>query len=315
MKTLRMVGASLLALAAVLTLGVLSAAAQGPTGVAFLDNQTHTVAANGSTLYQFTYSLNDDGSRPVINITMPNGTNNGLGFQIWTADTVNDMADFKPVGQGTAANVDCSTGEVSGSGGCTSPDLTWQGSFGAPGTYYVLVTNGNNAQASYALKIQGSGVGLGQQLQASAPGAPSAPAAAPAANATANTDDPTKAAAIDASQHTLTGNGVTWYSFNYGLNDDGTRPVVTITMPNGNANGLSFQVWSADAFQGGWFNNKPVGIGTAAATDCSTGEVAGGGGCASPDLTWQGAFGAPGTYYVRVINGNNAPANYTLSIQ
>lgn len=310
MKT-KITVALLLAVALVSTLGVLTAAADGP--IAYLDNQVHQLAAGASALYRFDYSLDyTTMSRPMTSITLVNGTNSGLGFQVWDAQNINDMADNKPIGQGTPAAVDCTTGEISGSGGCLSPDLTWSGSFGASGPYYVLVTNSSAAPASFTLNIQGSGVSLGQMMAA----APSAPAAAPALPvASANTDDPTKAIAIDAASHSIPANSATWFSFNYQLNDDGSRPVRMITLANGAQNGLGFQVYSPDLFPGGWWNSNPTGQGTAQVLDCSTMEVAGGGGCSSPDLTWAGAFGAPGTYFVRVINSTSAPVNFTLTIQ
>ncbi len=311
MKHLRIPGAIVLALGLLLTLGVVTVAAQGP--IAYLDNQTHTLAANGSAIYRFDYALNSDGSRPQITIVMPNGTNSGLGFQVWTPETINDMADNKPIGIGSPLTVDCDTGEITAAGGCQAPDLLWVGAFGSGGTYYVVVANGTNNQASYMLKISGSGFSLGQQV-ASAGSAPAqSPAAAPAIATTA--DDPAKAVAVDGKQHTLPANSATWYKFDYGLLDDGTHPTKTITLVNGTQSGLTFQVWSAEAFKGGWWNNVPIGQGTATALDCSTMEVAGQGGCQSSDLAWLGAFGAPGTYYVRVVNNMGAPVSYTLTIQ
>ncbi len=304
--------AVLLALAVLASLGVLNAFADGNT-VAYLDNQSHSLAANSSALYKFDYAVDPTtNSRPVTTITLVGGTNSGVGFQVWTPDKVGDMADNTPIGQGTAQNVDCDTGDLSGSGACQSPDLIWSGAFGTGGTYYVLVTNNNSTSASFTLKIQGDGVSLGQQLAA----APSAPAAAPALSATTSTpaDDPAQAVALDASQHSLPAGGATWYSFSYQLNDDGSRPVVMITLPNGAANGLAFQIWTPDEIQGGWFNSTPIGQGTASAVNCDTGDI-GAGACQSPDLVWKGALGGPGTYFVRVINGGSAAANYTLNMQ
>jgi hypothetical protein len=311
MKQLRITSAVLLAVAVLLTLGVVTVSAQGP--VAYLDNQTHTIAANGSTMYRFDYALNSDGTRPDVTITMVNGTNSGLGFQVWAPEIVNDMADNKPTGIGSPLTIDCNTGEITAAGGCQSPDLIWTGAFGSGGAYYVLVTNSTANQMSYALKISGSGFSLGQQVASAASAPAQGPAAAPAIST--NTDDPAKAVAIDGQSHTVAANSATWYSFNYGLNDDGTHPTKTIILVNGAQSGLTLQVWSAEAFNGGWWNNLPVGQGTSAALDCSTMEVAGQGGCQSSDLTWLGAFGAPGTYYVRVVNNTGAPVNYTLTIQ
>lgn len=311
MKNVKIAGAVLLALAVLLTLGAVTVSAQGP--VAYLDNQSHSLAANGSAMYRFDYALNSDGTRPTVTITLVNGTNSGVNFQVWPPETIGDMADNKPIGIGSAQTVDCNTGEITGSGGCQSPDMIWVGAFGSGGTYYVLVTNGNNTQVNYTLKISGSGFSLGQQVAAAAPAPVQAPAAAPAI--AANVDDPAKAVAIDGQQHSLPAGAVTWYSFNYGLNDDGSHPVKTITLANGTNSGVTFQVWSTDQFQGGWWNNTPIGQGTPASVDCSTLELAGQGGCQSSDLTWAGAFAGPGTYYVRVINNTGAPVNYTLTIQ
>lgn len=309
MKTLKISGAILLALGILLTLGVLVASADGP--VAYLDNASHTLAANASAMYRFDYALNNQtGEHPITTITLPNGTNGNLGFQVWTADTINDMADNHPVGIGTPQGIDCNTGVLNGSGGCLSPDLTWTGAFGSGGPYYVVVTNNGSTQASYQLKIQGSGVSLGQQM-ATTLGAPAAAPALPGAAA----DDPAKAVAIDAKQHSLPANSAAWYSFNYGVLDDGTHPLSTITLVNGNQPGLGFQVYSPETMTGGWWNNNPTGQGTAASIDCGTGEVMGQGGCSSNDLTWTGAFANNGTYFIRVWNSTNTPMNYTLTIQ
>ncbi len=311
MKTLRLTTAVGLVLTALLSLGAITASAQGP--IAFLDNQSHTLAANASQLYRFDYSVDTQNNvRPITTITMLNGTNSGVGFQVWTPETVNDMADNKPIGVGTPQTVDCNTGEITGSGGCQSPDLTWSGAFGTSGTYYVFVTNSTNSQATYTLNIQGSGVTLGQQQVASSNAPASAPAAAPAVSS--NVDDPARAATISGQQQSIPANGATWYRFDYALNSDGTRPTVTLRMPNATNSGVSFQVWSPETMSGGWYNNKPTGIGSPQTVDCDTGEITAAGGCQSPDLIWTGTFGATGTYYVRVVNSNNATSNYSLQM-
>lgn len=309
MKTVRISSAVALAVMALLSLGVITVAAQGPVAVTYLDNQTHTLQANSSALYRFDYGIdNTNGTRPITTIRMVNGNNAGLGFQVWTADTVTDMPDNNPVGRGTAANVDCDTGEIIGSGACQSPDLTWSGAFGTSGSYYVSVVNNNDSQKSFQLLIQGDGVSLGQQMA-------KVPAAAPPLVA-ANTDDPNKATAIDGKSHDIPAGAATWYSFTYGVNNDtGERPIVTIRLANGNNRGLSFEVWSADSMSGGWWNNNPTGRGTAANVDCDTGELSGSGGCQSPDLVWSGAFASSGTYFVRVANANDSTSNIMLTIQ
>jgi hypothetical protein len=158
---------------------------------------------------------------------------------------------------------------------------------------------------SAQLMISGSGVSL-------APIAVTGPSAS-AAQPGPNTDDPNKAVALDGKQQNIPANSALWYSFNYGVLDDGTHPVMTITLANGNQSELSFQVWSPENLNN-WWNNTPTGLGTPATVNCDTGEVFGQGTCQSSDLTWTGALGASGTYYVRVINstGNALPAVLTI---
>ncbi|MGE5141087.1 MAG: hypothetical protein ACM3JD_16590 [Rudaea sp.] len=311
MKIMRILTAAAFLATALLSIGPLTAGAQGPTGsnsssIAFLDTASHSIAANSSQLYRFDYSVdNSTGTRPVTTITLVNGNHSGVSFEVWTADNVGDMTDNHPVGRGTAINIDCDTGDISASGACQSPDLVWKGAFGSGGTYYVNVVNSNNSPANFQLNITGSGVSLGQtQVASTTSPAGQAPAAAPPL-AAANNDDPNKAAPIDAQQHNLAAGAATWYRFDYSVDlANNVHPIVTITLPNGAKNGLAFEVWTADAFPGGWWNNDPVGRGSAAHIDCDTGNLIGSGACISPDLTWKGAFGASGTYYVRVINNN-----------
>ncbi len=332
MKTLRLFGAVVAVFVAVVTLRLSDVYAQGPINAPFIDNQSHTLPATTSVLYQFTYNLNIDSTRPDSTITLVNGTNSGLGFQVWTPQTVTDMVDNKPIGQGTAATVDCNTGAPLGSGGCQSPDLSWKGTFGASGTYYVLVTNTNTAPTGYLLTIQGSGVSLGAQTMTttattgvpvpataapaapiSRPPTPGAPAPAPALPPI-NMDDPARAVAIVGQQQAIAGNSAIWYAFNYPLSPNtDTHTEVTVTLVNGTNSGLRFEVYGPEQLVG-WYNNTPVGRSNTSLINCDTGAPAGQGGCQSPDLTWVGNFANAGTYYVRVVNINGTPANAVLTI-
>jgi hypothetical protein len=309
MKMLKMTVVSGLLLMLFLSLSTLSAAAQGP--IAYLDNASHSLDANASALYRFDYALTDVGDRPITTITMENATNSGLGFEVWSADNLNDMANNAPIGRGTAATVDCTTGVLSASGACQSPHLTWSGAFGSGGAYFVRVTNNTNTPANYTLRITGSGVSLGQMMAA----APSAPAAAPPLVA-ANPDDPNRAARIDGQTATAPMDSATWHSFDYAVNNDtGEHPVVTLRLVNGNRSGVEFQVWTPESMTGGWFNNTPIGRGTAQTVDCDTGVLTGSGACQSADLIWSGAFGTSGTYFVRILNNTDADVDYMLTIE
>lgn len=322
MRTLKISGAAALAFFA-LFVGTLFVAAQGlsgsdPANAPYLDNQPHTLAANSGLLYRFDYSVNHmTGERPVTTLVLKNGNNSGVGFEMWTADAVNDMANNKPIGRGTLFSVDCVTGEPAAQGQCQSPDLTWSGGFGTDGTYYVRVVNYNSTAMSFLLVIQGSGFGLGPQ--ASGVGTPTATVSPAASISTpvpaANADDPNRAGTIDNLPHTLPANSAVWYSFDYAINNmTGARPVYTITLIDGNNSGVGFEVYAPENING-WWQNHPTGRGTVYSIDCETGEPSEGGQCQSLDLTWMGHFGMSGKYYVRVVNSNSHASDYLLTIQ
>lgn len=320
-------------MAALTSLGVMSAAAQGP--VAYLDNQTHTIAANTSQLFRFDYAIDtSNNTGPITTIRLVNGTNSGLGFEVWTADqlmhqatTLEDaMADRvhnQPVGRGTPQSVNCDSGVVNGSGDCKSPDLVWSGSFGSSGPYFVKIVNNNNAATKFQLMIQGSGVSLQPQVQVAAAQPNRQPAAAPALAATI--DDPSRAVALDTQAHALPANSATWYRFDYAIQpSDYSRPLMTIRLVNGQASGVNFEIWTADQLAkrantledaiADPAHNQPIGRGTAQTVNCDSGVVNGSGSCKSNDLTWTGTFGTSGTYFIRVVNSNPAPANYQLLV-
>ncbi len=314
MKTLRMVVAVLLALVVLMSLGVLVAGAAGPggsnpTNAILVDNSVDTIAANSSLWYRFDYQINTiTNVKPVTTLTLVNGTNSGVGFEIWAPNQIQDMADNQPIGQGTAINIDCNTGEISGSGGCQSPDLIWTGQFGANGTYYVQVNNTNAAQTQFKLVITGDGVKLAQAAAL----APKAASAVPL-KATGNT--PTNSLTFDNQRDTIAANSSLWYHFTYAINSvTQEHPVTTLTLVNGTNSGLSFEIWAPNQIND-MADNQPIGQGTAVNIDCNTGEISGSGGCQSVNLTWVGSFGANGVYFVQVNNTNAAATSFNLTVK
>ncbi len=133
------------------------------------------------------------------------------------------------------------------------------------------------------------------------------------------------APAVDNQKHTLPASSSTWYRFDYAVQDDGTRPVVLLTAIGANRSGFGFEVWTAtqltnlantwDDAQADPVHNQPIGRGSAATINCDTGKLDGSGECQANDLTWQGAFGVSGAYYVRALNYGNAPIDFTLTIR
>lgn len=301
-KTFRILGLVLVALALLTGFGAMIASADGPVanavpaGAPYIDNQSHTIQPSAGVWYKFDYLISDESNRPQTSIDLVYGNASGLSFEVWTSDGVADTADNKPIGLGETFMV------AGDSGMSQSPDLMWVGAFGASGTYYVHVINNNSTPTDAKLTITGDGVQL-----APAPIAVTGPSAV-AAQPTVNMDDPAKAVAIDGTQKSIPANSVQWYMFNYGLNDDGSRPTKTVTLTNGNQQGVSFDVYAPEILAN-WWENHPTGSGAPIMVAGDSGMTP------SADLVWQGSFGATGTYYVRVSNSTDSAFNAVLTIQ
>jgi hypothetical protein len=134
-------------------------AAQGPLahGATYINNQWHTIGPGATLWYAFDYA----GDRTVVTITLANGVQLGMTFNLYAPDKPSDQ----PVGRGTSSLVNCNNGDR-----CPSTDLTWTGGTSSPGTYYVQVINNTSAAKGFLLTISNGGVTL----------YPSAPAPIPA---------------------------------------------------------------------------------------------------------------------------------------
>jgi hypothetical protein len=303
MRTLTKAGLMLFALVALLGLGSMVASAQGPVAnltpmnVPYIDNQAHPIPAGGSLWFSFNYTVSPDTAvRPVTTLTLVNGNASGVTFDVWTPLAAMDTANNAPIGRASTFNVDSDAGMVQ------SSDLNWVGAFGGSGTYLVRVMNTNMSENTAKLTISGDGVSL-------APIAVTGPAAS--AQPGPNTDDPARAVAIDGKQQTIPANSTQWYSFAYTINSDGTANVhstVEIQLVNGNMSGLSFEVFSPENI-GDWWENTPTGAGSPMMVPGDDGSLT-----QSANLNWSGAFGASGTYFVRVRNGNPTATPVTLML-
>lgn len=120
---------------------------------------------------------------------------------------------------------------------------------------------------------------------------------------------------IDGQTHTLGANASAWYRFEYGKSSDtGVRAVAVVRLVNGNNSGVVFEMWPPETVSN-TTDNKPVGKGTPTNIDCNTGLPSDQGQCQTTDLIWSGGFGASGSYFVRVINKNNNPVNFLLTVE
>ncbi len=295
MKTVRLITIVLTALALLVGLSVMTAAADtvpgspvnvDPGHATVVDGKLDTFPANNSLWFRFDYA----GDKSQIVATLVNGGANGLQFNVFTPSQIADWWDETPIGRGNT------------SGGNTN-DLVWTGNSPIGGTYYIQVVNPGTSAATGQLMVQGDGVTLVPATLAQpsnvggagapAPKAPSASAAPVVGPAT----DPAHAALIDNQPHIIPAGTSVWYSFNY----VGDKSQILLSLVNGAASGLQFNVWTP-ARIGDWWNETPIGRGAAQNINCDTGVVEEKGACKSNDLIWTGNFDIPGTYYIQVTN-------------
>jgi hypothetical protein len=122
--------------------------------------------------------------------------------------------------------------------------------------------------------------------------------------------NPGHATAIANSAVTFPANSSQWYSFGYA----GDKSEITVTLTNGNASGLHFNVYTPSQI-GDWWDETPIGRGTGQAINCDTGAPQDSGACQADDLTWVGNFDIGGTYYVQVVNDNSSSVTAPFSLQ
>ncbi len=124
-------------------------------------------------------------------------------------------------------------------------------------------------------------------------------------------DSPLAASTLGSPIAIIPGHTAQWVRFDYSFQpSQSPRPTVTVRLLNGAQNGLAFEIWSPERMQGNWMNNVPVGRGLAEVlVNCSLpGPDNARNKCTTNDLVWVGAFGAPGAYYVRIVNNGDSAA-------
>lgn len=322
-----------------------------PFHAPYIDNQTHSIAANSDFWFRFDYGFVGP-PRTVVTLRMINGAaKGGPDFEVWAPEIISEWWQEKPTGRGMVQSIDCATGALVGGGQCQSADLIWVGAFGSVGTYYVHVVNNNSSPMNFVLTVQGSSV---SPVPAPAPGAAATQLATPLAPPPPSTpplvtlpvppDDPNRALPIDGLVHTLPGNAAQWYKFDYTVISDPFHPQVGLRLVGAVGTGVIFQVWPPEKLNNWWLDH-PVGQGTVEYFfSCESQEFP----TLTPfptnvatytptptstpvptltplpppictktpttNLTWFGGFGVSGTYYVRVVNTSPFPANYQLTM-
>lgn len=138
-----------------------------PATATYINGQPQSISAQTAQWYKFDYA----GDKSPITVLMPNGANTLVEFNVFTPEQAQSWWDgkTKPIGRGTAYQIDCETGEENYMGQCQSNDLKWVGQFNFPGTFYVQVMNYNTGAANFKLTIEGTGVSVGTAPTVSPP--------------------------------------------------------------------------------------------------------------------------------------------------
>jgi hypothetical protein len=327
-----------LALALAIGFGSAPSAAQGPTTgptnvspftAMYADFQQHQIPAGAYLWYMFDYG----GENKKINILVPNGGAIGLGFRVYTPQqAANIENEDKFVGRGNQVQVPCSDGR------CTSPDLTWEGAFRQPGTYFVLLINPASVWKSYSLLITGENVSHGiptptpavpptpetttttitvttpltsvlPPIQPIQPVVPVIPTPLPIPSPTpvkgVQNDSPYTAVFVrDNREQAIPANTSMWYKFDYG----GDRSRILMVLYNGAISGIWFAVFTPEQAIN-FTDDKFVGRGMTSPVLCDQGK------CTGNDFVWVGNFSVPGTYFIRVTNPNDKPWTFKFHIE
>lgn len=267
-RTLRLV--VVIMIASLLIVPGIAVAAEGGTGPG--DAYTtydawQTLDPGQSHWYKFMY----DGEGGQISVLMDAMPGDGASFAVLTPEQARiweDSGDFEACGCG-------------GTDRSVKADLSWSGSFNAPGTYYVLVKHAGSRSTptSYMLSVQGDGV--------SVPAASALRTATAAMTSSVATTAPAAAPAPVSAHDWMAMDGTQshWESFLY----DGKGSQVEIYLDAEPSQAVNFSVWTPEQARLYGLGEKIEPVGRGAANKFAQG-----------DKSWSGNFASPGTYYVRI---------------
>ena len=115
-----------------------------PATSILVDGASHMIAGNSSLWYKFDYSANrSPDERTPMELTLLNGTNMGITFDVYTAGQIANWWENDPIGRGTSQ----------GNMGVQSKNLTWVGKFPTSGVQYIKITNTNPDAAAFTLMV------------------------------------------------------------------------------------------------------------------------------------------------------------------
>jgi hypothetical protein len=124
-----------------------------PATALFVDGTDQTIAGNSSLWYKFDYGVSAGlGEKTLAHLTMLDGMDSGVSFDIYSASQIANWWENNPVGRGTSQSAF----------GVLSNDLTWDGQFSANGVQYIKVTNRNPGAAVFNLALNNRFDSVGQ---------------------------------------------------------------------------------------------------------------------------------------------------------
>ncbi len=118
-----------------------------------VDDRRRVIPPKADLWFKFDYG----GDKSQITVRIPDAKLSMIEFKVYTSEqVVNYETVDKFVGVGSPPRVSCD------SGNCDSNEISWVGSFGQSGTYFLRVTNTSDKYANFVLIVSGSGVSLGR---------------------------------------------------------------------------------------------------------------------------------------------------------
>lgn len=121
-----------------------------PATALYVDGTSQTIAGNSSLWYKFNTSSSNVRDDAVLTfLTLANGNNSGVAFDVYSGGQIAGWWDATPVGRGTSQS----------SMGVQSDNLTWAGMFNGNGVEYIRVTNSNPYATTFTLQETQAGIG------------------------------------------------------------------------------------------------------------------------------------------------------------
>lgn len=118
-----------------------------------VDDRRRVIPPKADLWFKFNYG----GDKSQIVVRIPDAKLSNISFKVYTSEQAqNYESEDKYIGVGSPPRVSCDSGP------CDSNELSWSGSFGQSGVYYLRVTNDSDKYANFILVVSGSNVSLGQ---------------------------------------------------------------------------------------------------------------------------------------------------------